>query len=127
MNHAAMAFWIFLGSGLGGVVRWWCSVAVDTRFGVTPVDLPLGTLVVNVLGSLLLGLAAPWVGNDLVRTGVMIGFCGGFTTFSTFSGQTVTLLQVGNWAQAALCILLSLLLCLGGCALGLWLGKALHG
>ena len=127
MNHAAAAFWIFLGSGLGGLLRWWCSLAIDARCAVGPGDLPLGTLAVNVLGSLLLGLVAPWVGNDLLRTGVMVGLCGGFTTFSTFSGQTLALLQSGSWAQAALNILLSLLLCLGACALGLWLGRALHG
>ena len=58
MNHAAAAFWIFLGSGLGGLLRWWCSLAIDARCAVGPGDLPLGTLAVNVLGSLLLGLLA---------------------------------------------------------------------
>ena len=91
---------------------------------------PIGTLVINVLGSLLLGflfrvLVQSGVSPEL-RVGLTIGFCGGFTTFSTFSFETATLLEGGSWTRAALyvtgSVLLSLLATFAGFALArLWL------
>ena len=124
-TQVAMALWIALGSALGGVLRYWCSGLVARAFGET---FPWGTIVVNVVGSLLIGLFATLSGPDgrlfvgtMARQFVMLGLLGGFTTFSSFSLQTLNLAQNGEWVQAATNIVGSVLLCL----MGVWLGHAL--
>jgi fluoride exporter len=124
-TQVAMALWIALGSALGGVLRYWCSGLVARAFGET---FPWGTIVVNVAGSLLIGLFATLSGPDgrlfvgtMTRQFVMLGLLGGFTTFSSFSLQTLNLAQNGEWVQAATNIVGSVLLCL----MGVWLGHAL--
>lgn len=115
-------FWVALGSALGGMARYWLSGMVASTIGQT---FPWGTLVVNVIGSLAIGffatLTAP-EGRFLVspeaRTFFMIGICGGFTTFSSFSLQTLTLAQGGEWAAVGLNVILSVALCL----VAVWLG-----
>ena len=89
---------------------------------------PAGTLFVNVTGSAFLGFFATFTGPDgrllaspSLRIFVMVGVCGGFTTFSTFSLETLRLLEDRQWAAAALNISGSLVLCL----LGVWLGHLL--
>ena len=116
--------WIAIGSALGGVGRYWCSGFIAERFGET---FPWGTLTVNVVGSAIIGFVATLTGPDgrmfvpsEARQFVMIGILGGFTTFSSFSLQTLTLSADGEWAYAAGYIVLSLLLCL----LGVWLGHS---
>ncbi|MBW8271152.1 fluoride efflux transporter CrcB [Caldovatus aquaticus] len=117
---------IGLGTALGGMARYWCSGAVARRWGER---FPWGTLVVNLLGSfaigLLAGLAALPVGDggpllapDLARF-AMAGLCGGFTTFSSVSLQTLTLAREGEWLHAAGNVTASVLLCLGAAWLGL--------
>lgn len=115
---------IAFGSALGGMARYWCTGLVDHRIGET---FPWGTLVVNVTGSVLIGffatLTAPegrWFVGAETRQLVMIGILGGYTTFSSFSLQTLNLVRDGEWARAALNVLLSVLLCLGA----VWLGHA---
>lgn len=85
--------WIAIGSALGGVARYWCSGIVARMIGET---FPWGTLVVNVAGSFIIGFFATLTGPDgrvfassTTRLFVMFGFCGGFTTFSSFSIQTL--------------------------------------
>ena len=119
------SLWIALGSGLGGVLRYWCSGLVARWFGET---FPWGTLIVNVVGSLLIGLIATLSGPDgrllvgtTARQFVMLGLLGGFTTFSSFSLQTLALAQSGEWLRAATNIGGSVLLCL----MGVWFGHAL--
>lgn len=114
--------WIALGSALGGVARFWCSSLVAERVGGT---FPWGTLLVNVVGSFVIGAFATLTGPDgrlLVapdfRQFVMVGFCGGYTTFSSFSLQTLALAQDGQWLAVAGNVLLSVALCL----LAVWLG-----
>jgi len=116
--------WIAIGSALGGVGRYWCSGFIAERFGET---FPWGTLTVNVVGSAIIGFVATLTGPDgrmfvpsEARQFVMIGILGGFTTFSSFSLQTLTLSMEGEWVYAAGYILLSLLLCL----VGVWLGHS---
>jgi len=117
--------WIALGSAIGGVGRYWCSGLVARAFGET---FPWGTLIVNVLGSFLIGffatLTAPdgrlFVGST-TRQFVMIGLLGGYTTFSSFSLQTLNLLNDGEWLYAGANITLSVLLCL----IGVWAGHVL--
>lgn len=117
--------YIAVGAALGGVARYWCYGAA-ARLGAEL--FPWGTLFVNVAGSALIGFFAALTGAEgrlLVRPEIrmftMAGFCGGFTTFSTFSLETLRLLQEREWFYAALNIAGSLLLCL----LGVWTGHHL--
>lgn len=119
------ALYVALGGAAGSLLRYWCSGLVARSFGET---FPLGTLTVNVTGSLLIGLVAVMTGPDgrvlvspELRALVMIGLFGGFTTFSAFSLQTLALMQDGEWLLAGANIGLSVILCL----LGVWLGAVL--
>jgi CrcB protein len=119
------ALWIFVGSGLGGVARWGVSGVVANHVGQT---FPWGTLVVNVSGSFLIGLFATLTGPEgrffapaSVRQFFMLGVCGGYTTFSSFSLQTLNLAGEGEWLRAGANVVLSVVFCL----LGVWLGHAL--
>ena len=122
--------WIFLGSGLGGVLRFLCSGLVARTFGET---FPWGTLLVNVSGSFLIGLFAVVSGSDgrllvgsTARQFVMVGIFGGYTTFSSFSLQTLNLARDGQWWLVAANIALSLVLCLAGVWLGFVAGVAVN-
>jgi len=124
-TQLTVSLWIALGSALGGVLRYWCSGLIARWFGET---FPWGTIVVNVAGSLLIGLIATLSGPDgrllvgtTLRQFMMLGLLGGFTTFSSFSLQTLALAQSGEWVQAATNVVGSVLLCL----MGVWLGHAL--
>jgi len=117
--------WIALGSALGGVARYWCSGVALRLIGET---FPWGTLFVNISGSMLIGFVAALAGPDGrwfipadVRQFIMLGLCGGFTTFSSFSLQTLNLMRDGEWLPAIFNVLGSVLLCL----LGVWLGHLL--
>lgn len=107
---------VAFGAALGAAARaglWWL--------------LPLyGTLLANVAGSLLIGVLASLPLSARVRAFTMTGFCGGFTTFSLFGLETLILLQAGDYPFAALYVMATLALSLGGAALGLLLGKHLH-
>ena len=109
---------IGVGSALGGAARYWCSGAVAHRFGER---FPWGTLVVNVLGSFVIGFFAGLGAVDpAVRRFATIGFCGGYTTFSSFSLQTLALARDGDRRPAAGNVAASVLLCLAAA----WLGHA---
>jgi CrcB protein len=117
--------WIAIGSALGGMARFWCSGVVARLVGET---FPWGTLFVNVLGSFLIGFFATLTGPDgrifagsTTRQFVMLGLFGGFTTFSSFSLQTLNLVQDSEWLQAGGNIVASVVLCL----LAVWLGHLL--
>jgi fluoride exporter len=116
---------VMLGSGLGGGLRYWLSGVVAQRYGET---FPWGTLVVNVTGCFAIGLFATLTGTDgrwLVppagRSLFMVGICGGFTTFSSFSLQTLALARDAEWLYAGMNILGSVALCL----ISVWLGHLL--
>jgi CrcB protein len=115
-------FWIFLGGGLGSVARFAGSSLVARLFGET---FPWGTLLINVTGSLVIGfystLTGPegrWMVAPTARQFVMIGICGGYTTFSSFSLQTLALARDGEWFKAGSNVVLSVVLCLAA----VWLG-----
>lgn len=119
------ALWVALGSAVGGAGRYWCSGLVASRIGET---FPWGTMAVNVVGSFAIGLFAVLSGPDSrwlvaaeARQFVMLGVLGGFTTFSSFSLQTLGLLQDGEWLPAVGNVVGSVFLCM----LGVWLGHAL--
>jgi CrcB protein len=121
--------WVAVGAGLGGMARYWCSGAVARHIGET---FPWGTLVVNVAGSCLVGLfAALTAAGGLLaaapdtRQLLITGLCGGYTTFSSFSLQTLHLAQDREWGPAAANIVLSVALCLAAACLGAWAGQAL--
>lgn len=114
--------WIALGSALGGVARYWCSGFVAERIGET---FPWGTLTVNVAGSFIIGFFATLTAPDgrllmgsNARQFVMVGILGGYTTFSSFSLQTLALARDGEWLRAGGNIVLSVVLCL----VAVWLG-----
>ena len=124
-----IALWVAFGGALGSVLRYWCSGLAAEAFGET---FPAGTLIVNVVGSLLIGVVAVVTGPDgrllvapELRQMVMAGVFGGFTTFSSFSLQTLALVQDGEWTLALLNVGLSVGLCLGGVWLGAAAGQAL--
>jgi len=116
--------WIAFGSALGGISRYWASNVTAEAFGDS---FPWGTILINILGSFVIGFFATLTGPDgrlLVRSVhrqfVMVGICGGFTTFSSFSLQTLTLARDGDFAHAGLNVVLSVVLCL----FAVWAGHA---
>ena len=118
-------FWIFLGGGLGSIARFAGSGFIARHFGET---FPWGTLLVNVTGSFVIGFFATLTGTDgkwlvspSARQFVMIGICGGYTTFSSFSLQTLSLARDGEWFKAGANAVLSFALCL----VAVWLGHLL--
>ena len=130
MTTALTYFWIGLGGALGSVARFWLSGVVVARFG----GAMWGTLFVNVTGSLLIGIfsALSETGGRLAETAALrqflvVGICGGFTTFSAFSVQTLDLMRAGNWPAATGNVLGSVLACLVAVWLGHLLGVALRG
>lgn len=117
--------WIAIGSALGGMARYWCSGIVARLFGET---FPWGTLIVNIFGSFIIGFFAALTGPDgrfyassVVRQFVMIGVCGGYTTFSAFSLQTLNLMNDGEWFRAGGNVVLSVVSCL----IAVWVGHVL--
>ena len=122
--------WVFLGGGLGSVARYGCSGLVGRQVGET---FPWGTLVVNVSGSLVIGLFAAltgpegrWMVPPSFRIFFMLGVCGGYTTFSSFSLQTLSLAQDGEWFKAGANAVLSMVLCLVAVWLGYQLASNFH-
>ncbi len=122
-----MLWYIAIGSALGGVSRYLVGGLVQRASGA---GFPTGTLVVNVTGSFLLGLflryglETPTLTPEL-RAFLTIGFCGGYTTFSTFSYEAVALLEDGQWSRAAFYMGASVLLSLVATLLGLLAARGL--
>ncbi len=118
--------WVALGGALGSMGRYGLSLGMARLTGPA---FPWGTILINVLGSFVIGLAASLTGpggrlaaaGDM-RVFVMVGLCGGFTTFSSFSLQTLDLLRGGQPGEALGNIALSVLLCVGAVAAGYYAG-----
>ena len=115
--------YVMLGGALGTLARFLLSTFVATHIGET---FPWGTLIINVTGSFAIGFFGALTDPDgmlLVRpearTFFMVGICGGYTTFSSFSLQTLRLAQGGQWLSAGANILASN----AGCLLAVWLGQ----
>ena len=114
--------WIAAGSALGGMARFWCTGLAERLFGET---FPWGTLLINIVGSLIIGffvaLTGPLGRYDIdpnIRAFVAVGLCGGYTTFSAFSLQTMVLMQESQWLHAGAYILASVAVCL----VAVWIG-----
>jgi len=119
------ALWIFIGGGLGSLARWWFSGLIAHTVGET---FPWGTLLVNVSGCFVIGLFATitgpegrWLAPSSLRQFFMVGICGGYTTFSSFSLQTRNLVEDGELLYAGANVLLSVAACL----VAVWLGHLL--
>jgi CrcB protein len=119
--------WVAIGGALGSVGRFWLSGLVANRFGET---FPWGTLVINVTGSFLIGIIAAVASPEgrmdsqsraFATQLLMVGVCGGYTTFSSFSLQTLNLLRDREWLYAGGNVILSVVLCM----VAVWLGYAL--
>jgi len=116
---------VAIGSALGGMGRYWCSGIAARTIGET---FPWGTLIVNIIGSFVIGFFGTLTGPDgrmfVGTTGrqfVMVGICGGYTTFSSFSLQTLNLMNDGEWLWAGANIGLSISLCL----IAVWAGHSI--
>jgi CrcB protein len=122
-----MLWYIALGSALGGVARYLLGGLIQRA---TEGTFPLGTLVINVTGSFLLGLLYRYAAESAavtpeVRAMLTIGICGGYTTFSTFSYESVRLLEDGEYTRALAYVGLSVVLSVGGAILGITVGREL--
>jgi len=121
MERTGYTAWTALGGALGSVARYWVAIWALPASR----SLPWGTIGINVAGSFLIGFfgTLTLAGGrhplpETARLFVMVGFCGGFTTFLSFSLQTLDLLRIGAWDRALVNIALSVLLCLGSVAAG---------
>lgn len=120
-------FAIAAGGALGAVMRFLMTNGVHRLLGR---DFPYGTLMVNILGSLLVGLLFAILVEKLAvsmiwRSAVLVGVIGGFTTFATFSFETLALIEAGNLSKAFLNIFFSVVLCLAATWIGLSWGRQL--
>jgi CrcB protein len=122
-----MIWFVALGSALGGVARFLLGTMLQQKTGST---FPVGTLIVNISGSFLLGLVlhyaltASAMGPE-VRAMLTTGFCGGYTTFSTFTYETLVLVEEGDFTRAATYVVLSVVLALAGAYLGITVAREL--
>lgn len=123
--------WVAIGGALGSMARFWMAALVaellGPEFPYGP-QLPWGTILINILGSFVIGFFATFTGpggrfvvSFDARAFVMVGICGGFTTFSAFSLQTLDLMRGNHWGQATANILISVIVCL----LAVWAGHLL--
>ncbi len=113
--------WVALGSALGGVARY----AITRWMASLSTQLPWGTVLINVLGCFVIGFFGTYTlatgrhpAPENIRLFVMVGICGGFTTFSSFSLQTFDLVRGGAWGRAWANVLLSVVLCFFSVAAG---------
>jgi len=117
--------WVAIGSAAGGVIRFLLGTLIQQKTGST---FPVGTLAINVSGSLVLGflvryaLATPAIGPE-IRALLTAGLCGGYTTFSTFSYESVALIEEGDYHRAAWYVGLSVVLSLAATFVGIGLAK----
>ena len=118
---------IVIGGALGSLCRYFMSMNIYLLLGKS---FPYGTLAVNILGSIIMGsfyiLAMEKITiSEELRAGITVGFLGAFTTFSTFSIETMNLIESGEITKAGLNIILSVILCIVGCWLGMSITRQL--
>jgi len=114
--------WVAIGGAVGSMARFWLANAMAVWTGA---EFPWGTLVINILGSFVISFFGSLTGSFPrfavpyeARIFVTVGLCGGFTTFSSFSLQTVELFRTGQPGRAAVYIAVSVILCLAACIFG---------
>ena len=131
MNSSVATYaWVALGSALGGVARFWFSNLALQFWGP---NFPWGTIIINVSGSFAIGLFAGitgtqerWQVDPRFAQFFMSGLCGGYTTFSAFSLQTLQLARQNQWMWVAANVALSVICCLAAVWLGYRLGEFLN-
>lgn len=123
--------WVGLGGALGSMARYWMGIAVARHLGET---FPWGTLFINIIGSFVIAMfgtltvpSGPYSVPADARLFVMVGICGGFTTFSSFSLQSIDLLREGEAIRGLAYMLSSVLLCILAAAAGYYLATAFTG
>lgn len=119
---------IALGGAVGSVARYLLGQGIQGA--LSHHNFPVGTLTVNILGCFAIGVLAKVLLHGQtelpLRAALMIGFCGGFTTFSTFTLETFAFIQGGEWARAALYVAMSAFICIAATAAGFALGRPLN-
>jgi fluoride exporter len=121
MNQAIL---VFIGGGLGSLARFFIGKSMpNTSFN----NFPIGILAINILASIILGI---FIGQEInqklsfnFRALIAIGFCGGFSTFSTFSADTLQLVQASRYPEAILNVVLNVVLCILATFAGIYFGK----
>jgi CrcB protein len=125
-------FWVAIGGALGSVARYGIGGVVSDKFGQS---FPWGTLVVNVTGSFLIGLIGAMAAPEgrlnpqsrmFASQFLMYGVCGGYTTFSSFSRETLNLLQERQWLYVGGNVIMSVVLCMIAVWLGWLLGSVVN-
>jgi CrcB protein len=119
-------FWVMIGSAIGGLFRF----AISRWMSAVSMQFPFGILLINVLGSFVIGYfgtltlqSGKYPVSDNLRLFVMVGLCGGFTTFSSFSLQTFDLMRSGAWGRALANAVFSVILCVAAVGAGHWLAQ----
>ena len=116
---------VAIGGALGSVARYGLSILAEQSLGR---DFPYGIFIANILGSVAIGICFVLLVeksgvSELWRSLLMVGFLGGFTTFSTFSLNSLAMLETGRYLESAIYILGSIILSVGGCLLGMFLTR----
>ena len=120
-----VALAVGLGGAVGAILRWWVGVFMSHL--LAPAF--LGTLAVNLAGSFLVGLLVIWFQgklpiSDVLRTGILVGLLGGFTTYSAFSMEAVHMMMAGFYGRASAYVAGTFVLCLMGTWAGVMLGRS---
>jgi len=131
METVKSYFWVAVGSMIGGMSRFWLSNVVAEKVGGF---FPWGTIVINITGSFAIGLLWALVQAEgrlsasriFVTQLFIVGICGGYTTFSSFSLQTLNLLREKQWLWAGGNVLISVFACMLAVWLGFMLGQAIN-
>ena len=113
------------GGAVGAILRWW--VGVFMNYLLAPAF--VGTLVVNLVGSFMIGLLLIWFQgrlpiSDVLRTGILVGLLGGFTTYSAFSMEAVNMMMAGLYGRASAYVVVTVVVCLMGTWAGVMLGRS---
>jgi fluoride exporter len=121
-----VALWVALLGGLGSLGRWLLTSAIQKQVGPA---FPAGTFIVNMLGSVAIGAVMGFfitrgTESSVLRVALTAGFLGGFTTYSSFALETLLLIQRRSLVAAALNVAGTVVVCLVGCAAGLFVGHA---
>ena len=120
-----VALVVGVGGAVGAILRWWVGVLMSHLLA----SAFLGTLAVNLVGSFMIGLLLIWFQarlpiGDVLRTGILVGLLGGFTTYSAFSMETVNMMMAGFYGRASAYVAGTVVLCLMGTWAGVMLGRS---